>query len=101
MVYLSRRITAKTGKFQEAIKWGKEMADYLNNKYGTKFGVYGQRLGDNPINTIYWVANLESMSKYLELVKQVSEDKEYMERVSNSLSLFIDGTTFDSLLDKY
>ncbi|MHA2028727.1 MAG: hypothetical protein ACW99A_15025 [Candidatus Kariarchaeaceae archaeon] len=100
MVYLSRRTNAQQGKIQDALKWAKEMAEYINNKYETNFGVYFQRLGDNPIGTIYWVANLKSMAKYLELVDQLNADEVYLERVANAVSLFIGGTTFDSILEK-
>ena len=100
MVYFSRRATAKMSKFQEAIKWGKEIADYLNNKYGLNIGVYTQRWGDNPTNTMYWVGNLESMSKYLEFVENLNKDEGYLEKLSAADSFLVDGGTFDSLLIK-
>jgi hypothetical protein len=101
MVYFSRRATVKPGKFQDAIKWGKEVADYLNSKYGTKIGLYSQRLGDNPAGTVYWVANMETMTKYLELVENLNKDEGYLERLTNSIGMFVDGQTFDSVMDKH
>lgn len=100
MVYFSRRATMKNGKAEDAIKWAKEVADYLNNKFGTKIGVYVQRWGDNPTGTIYWVGNLETMSKYLEFVEKINNDEGYIERLSNSVQFFVDGQMFDSILVK-
>ena len=100
MVYISRRATAKPGKFKDAVKLALEVADYINNKLGTNLGVYTQRYGDNAVGTMYWVAKLESMAKYEELVKHLNEDEGYLEKLQRFAELFVEGTTFDSLLDK-
>lgn len=101
MVYISRRATAKPGKIQDAVKWALEVADYINNKFETNLGVYTQRYGDNAVGTLYWVGKLESMAKYEELTNKLNEDEGYLTRIQEFVKLFVEGTTFDSLLDKH
>ena len=62
MVLFTRRTTARPGKFFDTIKWAKEIAEYINDKFGTSFSVYSQRYGENPAGTIFWVCSFDTMS---------------------------------------
>ena len=101
MVYLTRRAGVKSGKFREAITWAKEVAEFVNNKYGTSFNVYSQIYGDQPVGTVFWVSKYESRSKIEEVANKLGEDQEYMGRLQGFAELFVEGTTHDSVLEKH
>lgn len=101
MVYFTRSATPKPGKFVDALKWAKETADYVNNKYDTKFNVYTQRYGEKPVGTVFWVSEYENVSKIEEIGNQLLEDQDYLKSLDGFASLFVEGTTYDSILDKH
>ena len=101
MVYASRRATIKLGKYQDALKWAKGIAEFLNKKYGTNYSVYTQLWGENPNSIIFWIGKYESMEQLLEISGKLNEDQEYITKLADSPSLFIDGSVYDSVLEKH
>lgn len=101
MVYASRRVIVKMGKFQDALKWAKEIAEFLNKKYGTNYSVYTQLLGENPGNVIFWIGKYESIEQFLEVSGKLNEDQEYMAKLAITPTLFVDGSLHDSVLEKH
>ncbi len=100
MVLFTRRSTPKPGKYFDAIKWAKEVADYVNTNYGTNLFVYSQRYGENPIGTIFWVGSFETTSSFEEISMNLGQDEGYITKIGPGSELIVGGTTYDNFLDK-
>jgi hypothetical protein len=101
MVLFTRRTTAKPGKFLDLVNWAKELAVYINEKFGTDFSVYSERYGGNPLGTIFWVGSFESMSKYEEFGEKLLQDDGYMSRLPGGVEMIVGGASFDNILEKH
>lgn len=100
MVLFTRRSTPKPGKFLDAIKWAKEIADYVNDNYGTNLSVYTQRYGENPIGTIFWVGSFENTSSFEEISMKLGQDEAYISKGALGSELMVEGSAYDNFLDK-
>lgn len=100
MVLTTRRVTAKLGKFLDAVSWAKEVRDYINEKYDKDFTVYSERYGENALGTIFWVASFDSVQAIGEFNGKLLADEGYISKLAAASDLFVSGTTHDSVLDK-
>ncbi|MCE7733812.1 MAG: hypothetical protein GPJ54_02970 [Candidatus Heimdallarchaeota archaeon] len=101
MVLFTRRTTAKPGKYFDIIKWAKEIAEYVNNKHNISLSVYSQSYGENPNGTIFWTANVESMSAFEDVSNALIQDEGYLALLSKGIELYVGGTTYDNFLVKH
>jgi hypothetical protein len=80
----------------QAVQWAREIAEYINKKYGLSVGAYANEFGE--IDTIRWFvdyANLESVEK---LRSELILDREYLKKIGPVVELFIEGSFYDTVL---
>ena len=96
MIRWVRSGRAKAGKMSQAVEWAREIAEYINKKYGLSVGAFANEFGE--IDTIRWFvdyANLESVEK---LRSELILDREYLKKISPVAEFFIEGSFYDTVL---
>jgi len=97
MFRFQRSGRAKNGKVLEAIKWAKEIAEYINSKYSqASFQVYIQVFGD--IHAVYWCMDYKDLATYESIRAQLLSDEGYWAFVGKGMEWFIEGSFQDTLL---
>ena len=92
----SARIS-KGAMLPEALKWAKEVAEYLNSNYPeTAVLVFVEQYG--AAGTIHWYADYEDIATLDRLGSQLLADEGYQAILNKSTDLFIEGSTNDTLM---
>jgi len=85
------------GNVPEAVRWAKEIADYVSGKHSpVKVHVYTGMFGD--LNTIFWEIEHKDLASIEALSAKLVSDQGYWAVVEKAAGLFIDGTFRDSVL---
>ena len=80
-----------------AVKWAKEIAEYLNTKYAAvSCQVYTEVLGD--LRVIYWYADYKDLATVESVLTQIMSDQGYWALVNKGVEFFIDGSFKDKLM---
>lgn len=88
---------AKTGKFQDAVRWAKEVVEYLYTNYAPiSTQAYAELFGD--LNVIHWYTDFEDLATFERTNKQLLEDQGYRTLLNQANVLFIDGSAHDTLI---
>ena len=97
MVSFHRISRAKTGKFPEAVQWAKETAGYINASFiSANVTAYFELFGD--VGAIHWYADLEDLAEVDRLNAWAVGDQGYQARLKNGADIFIEGSTYDKLV---
>ena len=97
MIRFQRSVRPRNGKIPEAVAWAKEVAQYLNERYGVgQVEVYTQRFG--PVGTIHWVMDFRDLEALDALSRQLRQDDAYVTLVKRGDCLTVDGTAHDMVL---
>jgi hypothetical protein len=96
MIRLQRTMQVRRG--YQAMKWAKELTDYVNTAYGKpQLALFRSRFGN--LSTIYWVGDFEDLSTLESWQQKVGTDKGYRELVKKSFAFVIAGTVEDSIME--
>jgi hypothetical protein len=97
MVRFQRLGRAKNGKLLEAIRFAKEVAEYINTKYPpVSVQVYIVASGD--YGTIYWYADYRDFAAFESVSAQLRSDQGYWVIVNKAMEWFIEGCFHDTLM---
>lgn len=98
MIRFQRSIRSVRGRNLEAIEWAKEVAEYVNGKQPNyKVQAFSTRFGD--LGTLVWQVDLEDLAALDTYQQAIGADQGYWELIKKGAELFIEGTTYDSVLD--
>jgi hypothetical protein len=96
MIRLQRTMQFRRGN--HAIKWAKELTDYVNTTYGEpQLALFRLRFGN--LSTVQWVGDFEDLATLNAWQQQVGADKKYRELVKRSFAFVIPGTVEDTILE--
>lgn len=96
MVRWTRSARIAPGKFMEAIRWAKEIAEYTNKKHGSQVTVYLDSFGE--FGTIRWFADYPDLATLEKLNHQLVADPEYLKKVMRGTDLVMPGSVFDTVM---
>ena len=97
MIRFQRTAEVSRGKAAEATQWAKEVTEYINTRFPeAQLLVFEPRFG--ALNVIHWIADLEDLASLDRLQQQLGVDEGYLELLSKSIELFIEGSTVDTVL---
>ncbi len=77
MIRWTRSARIVPGKMLQAMQWGKEIAEYVSNKYKTQVSVYMDSFGE--FGTIRWYCDYEDLAALERFGNQLNTDQEYWE----------------------
>ncbi len=80
----------------QAMQWGKEIAEYVNNKYRIQVSVYMDSFGE--FGTIRWFCDYEDLAALERLGNQLNTDQEYWEKLKKAVELLTPGSVFDTVM---
>ena len=89
MVRWVRTGRAKAGKMSQAVQWAKEIAEYINKKYGVTVSAFADVFGE--IDTIRWYVDYANLDAIEKLRSELILDRDYLKKVSPVAELFIEG----------
>lgn len=96
MVRFQRTTKVKRGK--ESTKWAKELVDYTNTVFGQPVvQLFRARFGN--VDTMYWVADFDSLATLEEWQKKLGADPGYRALTKKASDIVIDGTIGDTILE--
>jgi len=87
---------ASSGKFFEAIKWAKEIAEFDNKKYKVQVSVYMDSFGE--LGTIRWFIDFADLAALEKFMNRVMGDKEHRQKISPFADLFIQDSVYDTVM---
>ena len=96
MVRWTRSAKVVLGKFPQAMQWAKEITEFANKKYKTQMGVYLDIFGE--AGTIRWVNDYADLGAFEKVRNQLLADQEYWKKLNQSAELFVQGSTFDTVM---
>ncbi len=98
MVRFQRSGRVSGGNFPEALKFSKEIVEYINDSAARKnaFQVYMERFGN--VGTIYFVADFENLAALESTQNKLLSDPEYWTILKRGITLFIDGSFKDTVM---
>ena len=97
MYKFTRSGKIKGGSFPDAVRWAKEIAEYVTSKHSpVKVHVYTGMFGD--LNTIFWEIEHKDLASIESLSAKLVADQGYWAVVGKANGLFIDGTFHDSVM---
>ena len=96
MIRLQRTLQVRRGNL--AMKWARELTDYVNVTYGNpQMALFRSRFGN--LSTICWVGDFEDLSALETWQQKVGADKNYRELVKKSFAFVIAGSVEDTILE--
>ena len=98
MITLHRSAKMKAGKGQEAVKFAREVAEFLISTPPQALGsrVYDEKYGN--IGTIHWFIDYESLTTMQADTAQRKQDEAWLAFGPRADELFIEGSWHDTLL---
>jgi len=96
MVRWTRSARIAPGKFMEAIRWAKEIAEFTNKKYGSQVTVYLDSFGE--FGMLRWFADSADLATLEKQQHQLNVDKEYLQKVSRGTELVVLDSVFDMVM---
>ena len=94
-----RASTPKNTKIPQALEESKKIAKKLNEKFNLNFQVFMQRYGQMPVNTLYWIADFESIEQLHQIIEvDVAKDLELMAMLEILGAHIVDGSNYDTVL---
>jgi|SRR5688500_8425957 len=93
-----RTATIKNGRFMEAIAWGKEVAGYVEKKWGAgKCDVWVDAFG--AVGTIRWSIDFTDLASIDKVQGAMMADPDYWKMVEKAMKseLFVDGSAVDNV----
>ncbi len=96
MVRWVRTGRAKAGKMSQAVQWAKEIAEYINKKYGVTVSAFADVFGE--IDTIRWYVDYANLDAIEKLRSELILDRDYLKKVSPVAELFIEGSFHDTVM---
>jgi hypothetical protein len=99
MTVLLRQADVASGNAREAVRWARELADYVNEKCpGLEMTAYYEVYGLS--GRIYWIAEGDSVGAIDAEFEKIARDTGYQQRLGASLEqgLFAPGSVQDVLL---
>jgi len=81
------------GKYPDAVKFAKEIAEYVNQTYPVELGVFMETDG-----TIYWMSDYKDYATYGQVRTQIATDQRYWEIVAGAAEVLVDGSITDITL---
>jgi len=79
--------------FPEAVKFAKEIAGYVKDKFQIEVHIYADSLG-----TIYWISDYADYAAYGKARAQAASDEKYWALIKKAAGLFIEGTVQDRVI---
>ncbi len=100
MFRFHRTAQASRGKLQDAIKFAKEVTEYLNAKY-TPLSVqaYSEVFGDG--GRIHWYADYQDLATIEKINAQLLTDQGYWAILTKWADAFIEGSVHDTLMQSF
>jgi hypothetical protein len=96
MIRLQRTMKVKRGK--HAMKWAKELFDYMTTTHGKPtIHLFRSRFGN--VSTLYWTVDFKDIDSLLTWQQKIGADAGYLELVKNSLDIIMEGTIEDTILE--
>jgi len=95
MIRWTRSLQIAAGKDPQAIHWAKEIAEYINKKYGGHLSVYMDCFGQ--AGTVRWFEDFENLAAQEKRMQQIMADQEYWQKVTQVPALFL-GRAFDTVM---
>jgi len=89
MIRWTRSGRIAPGKTIPAVKWAKEITEFVNKKYKLQVTVYMDSFGE--VGTIRWFADYEDLAALEKVMNQLWPDPEYFEKVNQAADLFVPG----------
>ena len=81
----------------EALRWAKEIAEYVSSKASPlKVNVYTGLFGD--LNTVFWEVEYKDLATVESTNAKLTADPGYWNVVSKGSALFIEGSFSDSIM---
>ena len=99
MIRWTRSAKIVPGKFGQAIKWAKEITEFINKKYKNQTSVYMDSFGE--YGTIRWFADYKDLAALEKLGNQILADQEYRQKVNQATELLIQGSIFDVVMQSF
>ncbi len=96
MVRWTRSARIVPAKYLEAVKWGKDVSDYITTKFKIKVDVYVDSFGE--FGTIRWFCDYPDLAALENHQRQILADSEYLPKVSKGAELLMPGTAFDTVM---
>jgi hypothetical protein len=96
MVRWTRSARIAAGKNLQAVKWAKEIADFDNKKYKIQMSVYMDSFGE--YGTIRWFVDFADLAALEKVGNQLMADQEHLQKLSQASDLFIQGSTYDTVM---
>ncbi|MBW1743627.1 MAG: SAM-dependent methyltransferase [Deltaproteobacteria bacterium] len=92
-----RKAQVQDGKKQEAIKFARDLVEYVNSSYtGVCLSLFIEDSGG--ATSIHWFADYKDFSTYESINSQLMLDKRYMAFRARAPSLLVEGSVQDTLL---
>lgn len=91
-----RTATIANGKFMEAVAWGKEVAGYVEKKWGTPpLQVWVDSFG--PVGVMRWTTDWPDLASIEKVQGQMMMDQSYWQLIDKAFKngLFVDGSSTD------
>jgi hypothetical protein len=92
----TRNATIANGKYMEAIAWAKEMAGYVEKKFGTpSCSVWMDVFG--PVGTVRWSIDFTDLAAVEKAQSAMMADANYWQLIDKAFKsgLFVDGAAVD------
>ncbi len=99
MVRWTRSARIAYGKFPQAIKWAKDITEFINKKYKNQTTVYMDTFGE--YGTIRWFADYKDLAALEKLGNQILADQEYRQKVNQATELLIQGSIVDVVMQAF
>lgn len=99
MILFIRRAKYRAGKGNEAMKWAKEITQYVNEKFPiTKLKPYYNRFGS--ISDIIWIGEIEDLVTLNQLQNDVETDHGYLKLMQQAwdANFLVDASFEDQVL---
>jgi hypothetical protein len=96
MVRWTRSARIVPGKFSQAIKWAKEITEFINKKYKLQQSVYMDLFGE--YGTIRWFVDYADLAALEKMGNQILADQEYRQKVNQATELLIQDSVFDTVM---
>ena len=97
MIRLIRSAQTVRGKQMEAIAWGQQIVDFLNQKYPeTTVQVFVSRFGQ--LGRIEWHLDFEDLAALDAYMQRMQADETYQQRAQAAMDLFVQGSVHDRLV---
>ena len=98
MIRLMRSIQVNRGRRDEAIRWAREVADYLNRTRPAErpVEVFVEVFG--AVGTIYWVSDFDDLAAVEQAQAESQQDEQWQALIRRSVDLFVDGSMRDLVL---